>query len=65
MKDLGRTRLKIHLQLNGDSDDVVIEGGGYRWDAGMAGSGLYRVRVVLQEYLTPKGIKGSIVSEVW
>jgi hypothetical protein len=65
MKDLGRTRLTVRLERNGEADEFDIYGGGWRWDADLPGSGLCRVGMVLREYLMPKGIKGSIVKEVW
>jgi len=64
MDDLGRAIVRVRVEENGTAEEFEIEGGGYRWDYHMPGSGMSRVQLILNE-LGKYNIKGRIVMERW
>ena len=64
MDDLGMDRMVIRLKKNGESEDLTIEGSGYRWDAFSPTSGCAKIKLILEQ-LKQYGIEVSSVAQKW
>lgn len=64
MPDLGMGLITIRMEKDDVTEELEIGGGGYMWNHHQSGSGLSRVKLILDE-LDKYNITGRIVRQKW